>query len=237
FSLHQHGSHLLKAILIRLQSDNHCEPRLVAVSKLKSKEYVIKAYECGQKHFGENYIQEMEEKSRDAEVLEKCPEIKWHFIGSIQRNKINRLLNTHNLYMIETISSNAIAEEINKKLEKTGLTLKVMVQVNTSGEENKSGIEPKDVTSLVSFILNNCPNLDFVGLMTIGAFDHDYNEGPNPDFQCLVDCRDEVVTNLKLEKKLELSMGMSNDFEHAIQMGSTNVRVGSTIFGARPVKS
>ncbi|XP_028037810.1 pyridoxal phosphate homeostasis protein-like [Bombyx mandarina] len=102
----------------------------------------------------------------------------------------------------------------------------------------KSGLEPLETTKAVEHILENCPNLDFQGLMTIGQYDYDITKGPNPDFLCLIKCRQEVCEKLNLDiKDVELSMGMSSDFAHAIELGATTVRVGSTIFGARPPKN
>ncbi|XP_023227802.1 pyridoxal phosphate homeostasis protein-like isoform X1 [Centruroides sculpturatus] len=211
-------------------------PRLVAVSKTKPKEMIINAYNNGQRHFGENYVSEIVEKANDPEIIEKCKEIQWHFIGRLQRNKINKLLTTTNLYLIETIDSKKLAEAVDKSWKKLdrGHKLKVMIQVNTSGEENKNGVTPQEVTDLVSYVRQECSNLEFSGLMTIGALGHNVANGPNPDFQILVRCRKDVCTDLKLDvSEVELSMGMSNDFEHAIELGSTNVRVGSAIFGSR----
>lgn len=211
-------------------------PRLVAVSKTKPASLVQEAYRCGQRHFGENYVQEIVDKSQDASLLESCTDIRWHFIGRLQSNKVKKLLGVHNLYMVETVASKKLAKEVNKHWEKTGKEerLKVMVQVNTSAEENKGGIDPPDCASVVDYVRNECPHLELVGIMTIGAYDYDLSKGPNPDFQSLIKCRDDVSEKCVLPKEsIELSMGMSGDFEHAITVGSTNVRVGSTIFGAR----
>ncbi|XP_013414433.1 pyridoxal phosphate homeostasis protein [Lingula anatina] len=210
-------------------------PRLVAVSKTKPPDMVLEAYNCGQKHFGENYVQELEQKSRDT-VLEKCQDIKWHFIGPLQSKKIPKVIGVPNLFVIETIDTEKLATKLNTawgKLEKSD-KLKIFVQVNTSKEENKSGCSPDQCGALVSHIISSCPNLKFGGLMTIGALGYDLSKGPNPDFQELIRCRKEICESLGLRlEEIELSMGMSNDFEHAIEVGSTNVRVGSTIFGAR----
>ncbi|KAL3702240.1 hypothetical protein R1sor_020262 [Riccia sorocarpa] len=109
--------------------------------------------------------------------------------------------------------------------------LKVLVQVNTSGEESKSGVEPSECVELAKHVKLECPNLVFSGLMTIG--NPDYTSTPE-NFKCLSSCRDKVCEELQIPpEECELSMGMSGDFEMAIEMGSTNVRVGSTIFGAR----
>lgn len=210
--------------------------RLVAVSKTKPKEMILQAYHAGQRHFGENYVNELVEKASDAEVIEQCPDIRWHFIGHLQRNKVAKLLTAPNLYVVETVDSEKLADAVDKawaKLQKPE-SLKVMVQVNTSSEESKSGISFEDVCSLVQYVLEKCPHLEFIGLMTIGAFDHDLTKGPNPDFQVLLKCRQSICDKLAMDmNSVELSMGMSHDFEHAIEVGSTNVRIGSTIFGAR----
>ncbi|XP_063401101.1 pyridoxal phosphate homeostasis protein-like isoform X2 [Mytilus trossulus] len=210
--------------------------RLVAVTKTKPVEDIITAYECGQRHFGENYIIELEEKTKHPRIQAICREIKWHFIGHVQTNKAKNLAAIPNLYMCETVHSEKLAKKLNKELEKAGKTekLKVLVQVNTSREENKNGVSTSKVSDLVNLIRTKCTELEFKGLMTIGSFDHSLADGVNPDFVKLLKCRDDVCRrcNLKVED-IELSMGMSNDYEHAIELGSTNVRVGSTIFGAR----
>lgn len=116
------------------------QPRLVAVSKTKPIDLIIKAYEEGQRHFGENYVQELEEKACNELILEKCKDIKWHFIGHLQNNKVTKLLSVPNLYMIETVDSQKLATNINRKWPSYGPgdgKLKIMLQVNTSEEEGK----------------------------------------------------------------------------------------------------
>ncbi|XP_068625591.1 pyridoxal phosphate homeostasis protein [Battus philenor] len=216
-------------------------PRLVAVSKIKPASLVVQAYEAGQKHFGENYVNELADKASDPLILDKCKEIKWHFIGHLQTNKINKLLGSPGLFMVQTVDSEKLADNLNKqwvKYRKDDEKLKVMVQINTSGEEAKNGIEPSETSKLVEHILKNCPNLEFVGLMTIGQYDYDMSKGPNPDFITLAKCREEACQKLNLDiNNVELSMGMSTDYTHAIELGATTVRVGSVIFGARPQKN
>ncbi|XP_066586377.1 pyridoxal phosphate homeostasis protein [Prorops nasuta] len=221
---------------------NYFEPQLVAVSKFKPTELVIEAYEAGQRHFGENYVNELIEKGTSQTLVEKCNEIKWHFIGHLQRNKVNKVLAVPNLYLIETVDSEKIAAALDNawpKFRKSNDTkLKVMVQVNTSKEEEKSGCEINEVSKLVRYVTENCKNLDFLGLMTIGMYGYDTAKGPNPDFIALKKCKDDVCTELNLDtKKVELSMGMSTDYEHAIEVGSNIVRVGTAIFGERPQKA
>ncbi|XP_073970759.1 pyridoxal phosphate homeostasis protein isoform X2 [Rhodnius prolixus] len=215
------------------------KPRLVAVSKTKSKELIISAYAAGQRNFGENYIQELSEKSNDAEILEKCKDIKWHFIGNLQRNKVNKLVSSPGLYLVETVDSEKLASALDtawQKLKKEE-PLRIMVQVNTSREEEKGGCDPKKSCDLVEFVIKSCPSLKFIGLMTIGKYGYDVSKGPNPDFLALLECRDNVCAKLNFNPKdVELSMGMSDDFEQAIELGSTSVRVGTAIFGHREPK-
>ncbi|XP_076384626.1 pyridoxal phosphate homeostasis protein isoform X2 [Megalopta genalis] len=221
---------------------NNFEPRLVAVSKLQSHNLILAAYEAGQKHFGENYVNELVEKGHHPDILAKCSDIHWHFIGHLQRNKVNKLLSVPNLYVIETVDNEKLSSALDaswpKFRKQDELKLKVMVQVNTSKEEGKSGCQISEVCSLVKYIRVNCKNLEFMGLMTIGMFGYDTAEGPNPDFLQLKECRYNLSKELGIDlTKIELSMGMSNDYEQAVELGSTNVRVGSAIFGERPKKS
>lgn len=138
--------------------------------------------------------------------------------------------------MLETVDSVKLADKVNSSWQKKGCPerLKVMVQINTSGEESKHGLRPSEAVAVVEHINAKCPSLEFVGLMTIGSFGHDLSQGPNPDFQVLLALREELCDKLKVPAaRVELSMGMSTDFQHAIEVGSTNVRIGSTIFGER----
>jgi len=237
-------SHLLEVELKwqqkkKQEQDAHYKfPRLVAVSKTKPVSDILEAYSCGQRHFGENYIQELAEKSVDKQILEMCPDICWHFIGHLQRNKVNKLISVVNLFMVETVDSTKLADALDASWGKANKTnkLKVMVQVNTSGEENKGGVPHTDVNSLFNHICENCSNLEAVGLMTIGAYNYDLSLGPNPDFLSLVECHKQLYSD-GTDEVSELSMGMSSDYEHAIELGSTNVRIGSTIFGPRASKA
>ncbi|XP_055907294.1 pyridoxal phosphate homeostasis protein [Eupeodes corollae] len=218
------------------------KPLLVAVSKTKPAEMIIDAYSIGQRHFGENYVQELIEKGANEQILTQCPDICWHFIGHLQKNKINKVLNTPNLYMIETVDSQKIAESLNSAWERiqkeNKQPLRVLVQVNTSGEEEKNGVTPSEAIGLYKHISENLKNLQVDGLMTIGKFGHDYATGPNPDFITLMECHRKVCEELKLDPSaVEVSMGMSDDFDKAIEMGSTIVRVGSSIFGHRAKKN
>ncbi|XP_017889748.1 pyridoxal phosphate homeostasis protein [Ceratina calcarata] len=234
---------IIAASLRRPAEYKYFEPRLVAVSKIKPVDLIVDAYKAGQKHFGENYVNELVEKSTHPSILETCADIRWHFIGHLQRNKVNKVLSVPNLFMIETVDSEKLASALNnswpkfRKQSDLNLKLNVMVQVNTSKEEEKSGCEIPDVCTLVKHILDNCENLKFVGLMTIGMYGYDVSNGPNPDFLSLKECKELVSKELAIDSKdIELSMGMSSDYEHAIELGSNSVRVGTAIFGERPNK-
>ena len=209
------------------------EPRLVAVSKTKPSEIIRIAYAHGQRHFGENYVQELVEKANHLSELD----IRWHFIGHLQRNKCNLLTSVLNLWAVETVDSDKLASQLNSswKRRDCGHRLKVFVQVNTSAEDSKGGCSPSAVPELVRHIVSTCNELEFCGLMTIGREGHDCSvSGTNPDFECLVQCRS-LISDQGIMKadEIELSMGMSADYEDAIVAGSTSVRVGSAIFGSR----
>lgn len=213
-------------------------PRLVAVSKTKPPDMVVEAYRQGQRNFGENYVNELVDKASDPLILSSCPEIKWHFIGHLQKNNVNKLLGVPNLFLVETVDSTKLADKVNSSWQRirgsSTQRLKVMVQINTSGEQSKHGLPPGDTVDTVKHIRSHCSALQFLGLMTIGRYGYDLTLGPNPDFQMLLSRRQELCDSLKLPlEEVELSMGMSTDFEHAIEVGATSVRVGSIIFGNR----
>ena len=205
--------------------------RLVAVSKTKPAANVEAAYEAGQRVFGENYINELVEKSQ---ALAHLSEIKWHFIGNLQKKNCSKLTTCKNLKVVETVDSEKVARALNNgwKRNGDGEPLNIFLQVNTSREEQKSGCMPEQLVSLADFVSKECDVLRLKGVMTIGAFGYDWSQGPNPDFIELLKSHKELAEHL-CDNKLEISMGMSDDFCKAIEMGSTNVRVGSKIFGAR----
>lgn len=168
-------------------------------------------------------------------------------IGGLQSNKCKHLAEQiPNLWCVSSVDTEKKANELEKGrkalLEKDGEAskLRIMVQVNTSGEDSKSGVEPKDALVLCRHVVEKCPHLQLAGFMTIGAIARSKamtEENENEDFVALRETRDRVAEALGWDKeKLELSMGMSADFEGAIRMGSDEVRVGSEIFGERPPK-
>ncbi|KAG9307018.1 hypothetical protein G9A89_003069 [Geosiphon pyriformis] len=206
------------------------EARLVAVSKFKHRSDIFYAYEAGQRHFGENYVQELVEKSK-----ELPSDIKWHFIGSFQSNKCKILAAIPNLWAVETIDSAKNADALNKACASRESSLKVFVQVNTSGDKTKSGVEEEQCIPILQHIREKCDKLELIGIMTIGVLGHvSVVDGPNPAFIKLVKIYARAKEVLGID--LELSMGMSGDFEEALKLGSTNIRIGSTIFGERRPK-
>jgi pyridoxal phosphate enzyme (YggS family) len=208
--------------------------RLVAVSKTKPVPLLEQCVAAGITVLGENYVQELVEK---VAVLSSTHDtIVWHFIGALQSNKANMLVgafkdSTVDRLVVETVSSLKLAKKLNNAVPDSDVTLlRIFVQVNTSGEDSKSGVEPgADCVELCRQIAADCPKLHLQGLMTIGA------PGDESCFTTLAACRDAVADALEGRDRdsLELSMGMSGDFEQAIMAGATNIRVGSTIFGAR----
>lgn len=217
-------------------------PTLVAVSKTKPAQLVADCYAAGQRHFGENYVQELCDKGADPLIVGACPDIRWHLIGHLQTNKVNKVLATPGLYMIESIDSERLATAVSAawlRLHGGAAVepLRVLVQVNTSGEEAKSGCAPADAVRLCRHVRDQCAGLRFEGLMTIGAYGHDYAAGPNLDLVRLMELHGRVCEELAANAdEVQVSMGMSADYEHAIGLGSSMVRVGTSIFGYRPPK-
>jgi len=205
---------------------------LIAVSKLKPLSAVAAAFEAGQRDFGENYVQELAEKGEQAKDVDG---IRWHFIGSLQSNKVKLLCNTPNLACVHTVDRAKIAKALDRNWGELGkpAPLPVFVQVNTSGEESKGGCAPADAPALAQAVAE-LPNLELAGLMCIGKYSGAEGDA-SPDFRALAAARDAAAAALGVEAaSLGLSMGMSHDYEQAIEHGATHVRVGSTIFGARP---
>ncbi|KAK1593588.1 YggS family pyridoxal phosphate enzyme [Colletotrichum navitas] len=224
--------------------------RLVAVSKLKPANDILALHQATppQVHFGENYAQELGQK---AEMLPRS--IQWHFIGGLQSTHAKKLAKIPNLFCVSSVDTlkkaqllnAARAELMSSQPDDGGAApaepLGVHVQVNTSGEESKSGVAPgPETVALCRAVETECPALRLLGLMTIGAIARSKAttaENENEDFLCLRAQRELVARELGLERELELSMGMSEDFEGAVRLGSGEVRVGSTIFGERGPKS
>ena len=200
---------------------------LIAVSKTKPIEMLQTVYDLGPRDFGENKVQEMCEKM---EVLPK--NIRWHMIGHLQRNKVKYLIGK--VTMIHSVDSLRLAEEISKESVKKDAQTDILLEINCAGEESKFGIRPKDTLALVRQIAV-LPNVHIRGLMTVAPLTQTPEEN-RVYFQLMkklsVDIAQESVDNVSMDV---LSMGMTIDYQTAIEEGSTCVRVGTGIFGTRTV--
>lgn len=205
---------------------NPAEVKLIAVSKTKPASAILEAYQAGQVLFGENYVQEFLQKYDDP-ILSGCnPE--WHFIGHLQSNKIKSIADK--VAMVQTIDKFSTAEELSKRAGQLGRSIPILLEVNISGEESKHGIPPESLFREAEKIAG-LAHLELHGLMTIASPDPDVVRGEYREMRRLLEKlrqespRPELVT--------ELSMGMSQDFDIAIEEGATMVRVGTAIFGYR----
>ncbi|CBZ50616.1 hypothetical protein NCLIV_010840 [Neospora caninum Liverpool] len=266
--------------------------RILAVSKHHPAAAVAAAAQAGQRHFGENYVQELVDKAAQLRELD----LEWHMIGHLQSNKVKQLLTAcPRLYAVETVDSKKLAKTLNDAAaavlpQRNGAPLRVLVQVNASDEESKSGVRlhandnPDEKTAgtsgdsavreLVEYIIDSCPHLRFSGLMTIGDPDPERTPGTFAKLAKLrldllelprvrqvfapraenVHGRAEGKRAVQAEppegnehcgdsdaerdtdERFELSMGMSGDMAEAIKHGSTEVRIGTAIFGSRPAQ-
>lgn len=201
------------------------EVTLIAVSKTKPVEMLQEVYNAGARDFGENKVQEICEK------YDKLPsDIKWHMIGHLQRNKVKQVIDK--AAMIHSVDSYRLAQEISVQAQKKGITIPILVEVNIAGEESKFGISAEDTIQLVEEIAV-LPNLKIQGLMTIAPFVQDAEENRlyfRQIKQLSVDIKNKNIDNVSMDI---LSMGMTGDYEVAIEEGATMVRVGTGIFGAR----
>jgi PLP dependent protein len=199
--------------------------RLVAVSKTQPAEAVTEAARSGQRIFGENYVQEFVAKA--VEVKEP---VEWHFIGALQSNKVKYLAGL--VTLIHSVDRLSLAEEIDRQWGKLGRTCDVLIQVNIAAETTKSGTTSAELLDLVRRVAR-LPHLRVRGLMTMPPF-FDDPQGARPYFRELRRLADEVAAaDIPGVAMTELSMGMSGDFETAIEEGATLVRIGTAVFGER----
>ena len=197
--------------------------KLVAVSKTHPAEAIQEVYNLGQRVFGENKVQEMVAKQP---VLPN--DIQWHLIGHLQSNKVKYVAEF--VDTIESVDSEKLLEEINKQAAKHNRKIKVLLQVKIAEEDSKTGLEVSETKELfLKYLQGHFENIEITGLMGIGTFTDD-TEQTKREFLFLK----RLFDQLSVQKKLEtLSMGMSGDYQLAIECGSTSVRIGSSIFGAR----
>ena len=204
---------------------NDQQVSLIAVSKTKPNADLMELYALGQRAFGENYVQELVDK---AASLPK--DIQWHFIGHLQSNKVKYIAPF--VHLIHGVDSEKLLQEINKQALKQGRVIDCLLQVHIAEEDTKFGF---DETSLMEFLqsgrLANYPNVTIKGLMGMASFS-DNQEQVQKEFKQLKKCFDLARNSIGATCTI-LSMGMSGDFELAIQEGSNMVRIGSLLFGAR----
>ncbi len=197
--------------------------KLIAVSKSFGVDEIKQAMQAGQTEFGENKAQELVSKydSLGNQVI-------WHFIGHLQKNKVKNAVKTADY--IHSVDSLSLAEEIQKHAVKLGKTQKMLIQAKTSDEETKSGVTEKEELKKIVLYCSQASNLELIGLMTIAPLTEDQNL-IRKSFSYLRKLKEEL--NSQGYKLHELSMGMTSDYEIAIEEGATMLRIGSAIFGER----
>ena len=204
----------------RLQVSHHHIVKIIAISKYSLSEEVATLYGAGQRAYGENKVQDLKDKM---EKLEELP-LEWHFVGRLQKNKINNLIDL-NPTLIQSIDSLELAIELNKKLEAKNKKTNALLQINSAYEESKAGVMPEVAIETYKNIIDTCANINLKGVMSIGAHVEE-EEIVKKSFETTKKIFDELAP---LGAKY-CSMGMSGDFELAIACGSNMIRVGSSLF-------
>lgn len=198
---------------------------LISVSKTKPVEMLKEAYEAGSRDFGENRVQEIMEK------YGQMPEdVRWHMIGHLQKNKVRQVIDK--AVLIHSVDTVELAEQIKKDAAKRDLTVDILLEVNVAEEESKFGFRTEEVEAAVMKI-KEFPHVHIKGLMTIAPFvsnSEDNREVFKKLYQLYVDIRSKNIDNVNMSV---LSMGMTGDYEVAVEEGATMIRVGTGIFGAR----
>ncbi|MDB2562720.1 YggS family pyridoxal phosphate-dependent enzyme [Sulfurimonas sp.] len=202
----------------RLQVSDHHIVKTIAVSKYSTSEEIEKLYSIGQRAYGENKVQDLKTKSQE---LEDLP-LEWHFIGNLQKNKINNLLDI-NPSLFHALDSIELAQELQKKLQAKDMKLDCLVQINSAKEDTKHGFMPESAIHAYKQIQKECPNINLKGVMSIGAHTDD-RDIIKKSFETTHDIYQQ------LDDATICSMGMSGDFELAIACGSNMIRLGSVMF-------
>jgi pyridoxal phosphate enzyme (YggS family) len=203
--------------LDNILKDINNKARLIAVSKNVTENEVIALYNQGLREFGENRVQELKRKS---EILSNL-DIKWHFIGRLQSNKINQLISLRPT-LWQSCESLEMALEVDKRLN---YKLDTLLQINSAKEESKQGVDPKDAINIYKEIQSRCKNLNLIGVMSIGAHSDDIDE-----IKKSFEITKEIFDSLKPHGATICSMGMSGDFKLAIECGSNMIRLGTILY-------
>ena len=199
---------------------------VLAVTKTFAADKIREARAAGLEDFGENYAQELNEKRQQLQE----PGIRWHFIGHLQSNKVKYIADF--IHLIHSVDNLRVAEEINKRAERAKRTVDILLEVHTTDEATKFGVLPEQTLALAEGI-SSLANVRVNGLMTMGPFSDNPNDS-RPSFQTLVQLQQKIekegIPNITMR---HLSMGMTHDFQVAIEEGATIVRIGTAIFGPR----
>ncbi len=205
---------------VRVSVNQHQIIKIVAVSKSVESIEISKMYNIGQRAFGENKVQALKQKTIE---LESLP-IEWHFIGRLQTNKINALIDL-NPSLIHSCSSLELAKEIDKRLKIKGKTLDALLQINSAKEEQKAGVMPETALDIYDEIISTCSNINLKGVMSIGAYT-DKQKVIKESFEKTY----AIYEELKTRDAKYCSMGMSSDYELAVECGANMLRIGSILF-------
>ncbi|MFA5462268.1 MAG: YggS family pyridoxal phosphate-dependent enzyme [Sulfurimonas sp.] len=202
----------------RVRFDEKHIVKIVAISKYSTSDEIKELYEIGQRAFGENKVQDLKAKSDE---LEELP-LEWHFVGNLQKNKINNLLDI-NPTLFHSLDSLELAYELQKKLLSRDMTLNALLQINSAKEESKHGVMPEVAVQIYNQIKKECPNITLRGVMSIGA---------HTDDKKVIKKSFDITYGIykELDGADICSMGMSGDFELAIECGSNMIRLGSIMF-------
>ncbi|MFC2057896.1 YggS family pyridoxal phosphate-dependent enzyme [Campylobacterota bacterium] len=204
----------------RIAVSEHHIVKLVTVAKYTELENISTLYELGQRAFGENQVQQLKERM---EALEALP-LEWHMIGTLQKNKINNLIDLRPTLM-QSLDSIELANELNKKLLAKETKMNCLLQINAANEESKSGVSSEEAADIYQTIKETCPQISLKGVMTIGAHSEEIKL-----IQQSFETTHKIYEKLEKDGATICSMGMSYDYELAIKCGSNLVRVGSALF-------
>jgi pyridoxal phosphate enzyme (YggS family) len=219
-AIHNLDNVIARVEAARLGLSHHHIVKIIGISKYSTSADVKMLYEAGQRAFGENKVQDLKQKSQE---LEELP-LEWHFVGRLQSNKINNLIDL-NPTLVQSLDSLELAQELQKKLLAKNKTLSCLLQINSAYEESKTGVMPEVAIQTYKTIQSICPNIKLKGVMSIGA--HVEDEALiKKSFQTTKT----IFDQLQPLGALYCSMGMSGDFELAISCGSNMIRVGSILF-------
>ncbi|DAB32589.1 MAG TPA: YggS family pyridoxal phosphate-dependent enzyme [Sulfurospirillum sp. UBA11407] len=205
---------------VRLRVNQHQIIKIIAVSKSVDEHAIREMYEIGQRAFGENKVQDLKQKVQN---LEELP-IEWHFIGRLQTNKINQLIDI-NPTLMHSCSSLEMAQEIDKRLSVKGQEMDVLLQINSAYEEEKAGVLPELATDIYEEIISTCKHIHLKGVMSIGAYSAD-----EKIIKASFEKTYSIFEALQNKGAKYCSMGMSGDYELAVECGSNMLRIGSTFF-------